>query len=400
MHPRPPRAFTLSCGQGPPVTLDGRTYPTSVTGTVADLTTFKPLPVRLCTRGSALRLPAGRHWLVSPGAGPLAITDLSVANGSAPAEGRARTVRVGSWGAENRTLQVGPGPESYLEVHQAANPGWTATLNGHRLAAVTLDGWQQGFVLPAGGGGTARLTFTPATGYHRALVIAAVAVLALLALATIRRLPGRPRRPRRWHARSPVTTGPSRNSAIQAAMSRDTVSQTVVAQGTPPRDPVPPNGAQQAPAPQNGTVQGPAPESPAPQGPAAQSAGSQNGAPQSPAPQSAGSQDGAARGLASAGPGGIPIVSWAGVAAITALLVIVGGPVAVAVPAVALVALTRPRWTPVLAFGAMTVAGLFAVIGLHDGPLSRAGAFGGPAQAAALIALTAAIMPALSRSRR
>ena len=42
---------------------------------------------------------------------------------------------------------------SYLEVHQAANPGWTATLNGHQLAPVTLDGWQQAFVVPAGQGG-------------------------------------------------------------------------------------------------------------------------------------------------------------------------------------------------------------------------------------------------------
>ena len=47
-----------------------------------------------------------------------------------------------------------------------ANPGWTATLNGHRLTPVTLDGWQQAFVVPAGAGGRVAMTFTPATGYR------------------------------------------------------------------------------------------------------------------------------------------------------------------------------------------------------------------------------------------
>ena len=45
---------------------------------------------------------------------------------------------------------IGPGPASYLEVHENYNAGWAATLNGHALRAVYLDGWQQGFVVPAG----------------------------------------------------------------------------------------------------------------------------------------------------------------------------------------------------------------------------------------------------------
>ena len=63
-------------------------------------------------------------------------------------------LRIGSWGAEYRTATIGPGSQSYLEVHDVANPGWTATLNGHLLTPVTLDGWQQAFVVrpaPAAG---------------------------------------------------------------------------------------------------------------------------------------------------------------------------------------------------------------------------------------------------------
>ncbi|HYX59542.1 MAG TPA: alpha-(1-_3)-arabinofuranosyltransferase family protein, partial [Streptosporangiaceae bacterium] len=192
--------FRLGCGQGPPLTVDGHTYPTSVSGTVRDLTNLTPLPLRVCTRGAVLALPAGRHWLSSAGTDlPLAITDLSLTNvaaARAPASASAassRGLRVGTWGAERRAVAIGPGGLSYLEVHQAANPGWTATLNGHLLTPVTLDGWQQAFVLPAGVGGTVVMTFTPAGGYHWLL---AGSVLALCVLITAAAWPPR-RGPRR-----------------------------------------------------------------------------------------------------------------------------------------------------------------------------------------------------------
>ena len=159
----------LGCGQGPPVTVDGHTYPTSVSGTVNDLTDFTPLPLHLCTKGAALTLSAGRHWLTSPGTGvPLAVTDLSLRASTASPAGApssavaaARQLRIGSWGAEYRTATIGPGRQSYLEVHEVANPGWTATLNGHRLTPVTLDGWQQAFVVPAGAGRPGRHDLHP-----------------------------------------------------------------------------------------------------------------------------------------------------------------------------------------------------------------------------------------------
>ena len=82
--PAPAAPFRLGCGQGPPVTVDGRTYPTSVSGTVSDLTDLTPLPLHLCTKGAALTLSAGRHWLTSPGTGvPLAVTDLSLSASTA-----------------------------------------------------------------------------------------------------------------------------------------------------------------------------------------------------------------------------------------------------------------------------------------------------------------------------
>ena len=80
-------------------------------------------------------------------------------------------------------MTVGPGGLSYLEVHQTANPGWTATLNGRQLTPVTLDGWQQAYVVPAGAGGTVALSFTPATGYHWLLGASVLALCVLIAAA-------------------------------------------------------------------------------------------------------------------------------------------------------------------------------------------------------------------------
>jgi arabinofuranan 3-O-arabinosyltransferase len=74
---------------------------------------------------------------------------------------------------------------------------------------------------------------------------------------------------------------------------------------------------------------------------------------------------------------------------------IAGGPVVVAVPVLGCVAYWRPRWLPWVAFGAMMLAGVLAATG-HPGAMGS-GAFSGLAQACALVALTAALIPDTAR---
>jgi arabinofuranan 3-O-arabinosyltransferase len=186
----PKTPVRLACGQGPTVTIDGHAYQTSVSGTVRDLLDLTPLAVKLCTSaggttaGNTVRLTAGRHYLSTPGTGvALAVNSLSLtpATSATATAVPARSMRTGTWQAQYRTVTVGAGGRSYLEVHQAADPGWTATLNGRPLTPVTLDGWQQAFVVPAGAGGTVVMTFAPAGGYHGVLIGSAIAVCLLLA---------------------------------------------------------------------------------------------------------------------------------------------------------------------------------------------------------------------------
>ncbi|MEK8170615.1 hypothetical protein NKH77_16615 [Streptomyces sp. M19] len=136
-----------------------------------DLTERRPVPVRLCAAraaGGELWLPAGRHRVESGDAGPLALTDVTLRTGEppAPATPGVRTVRARDWSGDRRTVVVGPGQSVYLQTYENDNPGWKATFNGRSLTPVRLDGWQQGFLVPAGPGGTVTLFYEPSTAYR------------------------------------------------------------------------------------------------------------------------------------------------------------------------------------------------------------------------------------------
>jgi arabinofuranan 3-O-arabinosyltransferase len=186
----PSGSVSLACGQGPALTVDGRVYQTSVSGTLGELSQYLPLSVRLCAPGGALSLGAGRHTLTAAAPGTFAVTDLSlasgapapVASGAAVASGASRVVAIRSSQPDQGRLSIGRGVASYLEVHENYNLGWAAALNGQPLTPVRLDGWQQGFVVPAGAGGTITLTFQPAATYHVVLIASLLAAAILLAL--------------------------------------------------------------------------------------------------------------------------------------------------------------------------------------------------------------------------
>ncbi|MFI6350461.1 glycosyltransferase [Streptomyces sp. NPDC050560] len=75
-----------------------------------------------------------------------------------------------------------------LRLADTADAGWQATLDGKPLGRTTLDGWAQGFTLPASGG---RLDLTYETPFTHGLWLALQAVLALVLVVLA--LPGRRR---------------------------------------------------------------------------------------------------------------------------------------------------------------------------------------------------------------
>jgi len=380
--PAPDTKFSLACGQGPVITLDGQNFKTAVSGTLGDLTGTLPVTVKLCTKGQTVVLDSGQHHLyITPGLftttdvtlrtmspAPAAATAGTAAGTAASATAPGRSVRVLSWQADNRSVRIGPGQQTYLEVHQNDNNGWQATLNGQRLAATQLDGWQQAFVVPAGSGGVITMAFAPATWYHISLGLSALALIMLLVVALGWR---------RWMSYVlPLTfcvvlvvgtnllLQGTRIAAlwepieILALLCVPVIGLTVVRyRRRRPRGPHEPEPVRYA---QETITDLPA--------------GRRRRNRHRAASRSAG------------------LARWVGPILVGILILAIGGPVVVAVPLLALVAVLRPRWLPAISLVAIVVAGVIAA-SASSPAAPGSGAFGPSAQACALIALAAALYP-------
>ncbi|WP_146132720.1 discoidin domain-containing protein, partial [Streptomyces solincola] len=191
-QPDPGTRFDLPCGQGPVLSVDGRFLATRATGLVRDLTERRPVQVTPCTAGGTVPLDRRTHTVQAGDTGPLAVTSVTLATGDPGPAPAARPMDAMRGDGDRRTVRVGAGPASYLQLHENANRGWQATLDGRELTPVRLDGWQQGWLVPEGAGGTVTLEYTPATLYRAGLVAAAVLLLAVAALAVGRRRPAAP----------------------------------------------------------------------------------------------------------------------------------------------------------------------------------------------------------------
>jgi arabinofuranan 3-O-arabinosyltransferase len=176
----------LRCGQGPAILLDGRRIQTAVTARAGDVVALRSLPVTPCLRHRSLSLRAGTHELAGLGGSAFTVSSVTLRPAiGADASPTPRSVRVQRWDEGRRTVVVGPGAAAYLSVHENFNRGWEARLAGQRLRAVRLDGWQQGFLLPARAGGAIDLRFKPDRGYRASLVAGAALALVLLALTLV-----------------------------------------------------------------------------------------------------------------------------------------------------------------------------------------------------------------------
>jgi arabinofuranan 3-O-arabinosyltransferase len=178
--PVPPREFTVPCGQGPAVVIDGFTYETSVSGTLADFVAHRPLRFTTCSDlDGGLDLRTGRHEVRTSRSASFVVQDLWLLRDE-PSPVRTRSTSVAEWDVSHREVEVGSGGKAVLSVPENANPGWVATLNGRELARVRVDGWQQAWLVPAGRGGTVSMEFTPDGQYRQGLLIGGLAALVLV----------------------------------------------------------------------------------------------------------------------------------------------------------------------------------------------------------------------------
>jgi len=185
------RPVDLECGRGPTIAIAGRFVHTAIHTTVGALLAGEPIEAQPCER-EPIALAAGKEeLLISPGEGFVVDGAQLVTARPTPPPAAVATAQIGAWGPDRREVRTDASPDPrVLVVPESVNPGWVAhTADGRQLTPVVVNGWQQGWVLPAGTGGTITLTF-PSNALYRAGLgwgLALLPLLALLALVRPRR---------------------------------------------------------------------------------------------------------------------------------------------------------------------------------------------------------------------
>ena len=173
------------CGYGPEVTVAGQQVLTQVTGSIGEVVNGAPLSLQPCgPAADGVAIKRGATEVTVRNAGAFAVHDLILSPASTTDESRsAGSVAVSSWDSSGRAVRVDTDRTALLAVTQSSNPGWVASLKGKRLTPVQLDGWMQGWKVPAGSRGTVHLTFTPQTRYLVGLLGGLLIALAVLVAA-------------------------------------------------------------------------------------------------------------------------------------------------------------------------------------------------------------------------
>jgi arabinofuranan 3-O-arabinosyltransferase len=210
------REVTVDCEHGPVIAIAGRFVHTSVSTTVGTLLDGTPVTAQPCD-AEPITLPTGQQeLLVSPG--PQFVVEGAELSGPLAAQSAtapATPAATGAWGPARREVRVPDATTSrVLVVPESINTGWVArTSAGTRLTPLAVNGWQQGWVVPAGTAGTITLVFAPNSLYRAGLAggLALLPLLALLAWWPPRRRPSdsaaRPWTPGPWAAVAMLTAG-------------------------------------------------------------------------------------------------------------------------------------------------------------------------------------------------
>lgn len=189
VRPLDPDASTgAPCGFGPALAVGDEVIRTRVDGTVGDVLTGRPLRWATCS-AQEVTVPAGTTDLIARASGQFEPISLSLGSGSADGA-PARSLRVERPGPATLRIQIPAGrAPQILAIPQNFNRGWQARLpDGRQLTSIRVNGWMQGWSVPAGGAATLTADFAPDRAYRLALLSGAVCLGILLVLVFRSRL--------------------------------------------------------------------------------------------------------------------------------------------------------------------------------------------------------------------
>ncbi|MEW2384933.1 alpha-(1-_3)-arabinofuranosyltransferase [Micromonospora sp. NPDC047707] len=190
VRPKLDAPVRLACGTGPTVEVGGARVTTALRATVRDLLELREVPAEPCGRGTPrqIRLAEGDQRLVASASRLAAPTRVALVPKETGTTGAVTpsAVQVSSWDATERRVRVGEhAADRVLAVRENTNPGWEATVAGKPLRPVVVDGWQQGWLLPAGVSGEVVLRFAPDGSYRVGLLAGGVLLVVVVVLAVL-----------------------------------------------------------------------------------------------------------------------------------------------------------------------------------------------------------------------
>ena len=164
------------------------TIQSRVVATRRELLELRETVAQPCVDGAAfpMSVPRGSVRIVAAATGLAVASRLSLEPSRVARDSTATTVRIVDWTAPERRINVDAYPaERLLAVRENTNPGWRARADGRLLVPVVVDGWQQGWILPAGFAGDVALTFVPDAAYRSGLAVGALLLLGVVVAALL-----------------------------------------------------------------------------------------------------------------------------------------------------------------------------------------------------------------------
>ncbi|MBZ5736879.1 alpha-(1-_3)-arabinofuranosyltransferase domain-containing protein [Nocardioides mangrovi] len=171
------------CGTGPQITVAGQLRDTSLRASTRDLIRGTSVPLKICGSADVLLTPQASSLLALPT--PLFRVDSATLeqDDATAAPSTPVQVRHDSDGSPSGVDLDARSRDGVLTLPQNINSGWSASLDGSDLKPVRMDGWKQGWTVPAGEQGKVSLSYAPALPFTVLLILGGVGVLVVVAVA-------------------------------------------------------------------------------------------------------------------------------------------------------------------------------------------------------------------------
>lgn len=198
--PDPDRALFLPCGSGPDVVVNDTAVRTQVSGTAREVLERGRLDWQPCGAPDTVSLGVGHNTITAAATSRWAPVDLTLTRAGRDASPASTPLPLRRPTPASAEVSVPARTEpSLVALAQNAGVGWAAelvTADGTctTLEPLVVDGWQQGFVVPAGDAGTLQASFGPDHAYRWGLGLGLLALLGLIVAGAFWRS-GRPVRP-------------------------------------------------------------------------------------------------------------------------------------------------------------------------------------------------------------